>query len=128
MDTEATTFFEDGKLNNYKPGNFRYELGFIYDSGKIPFLKVFLIICPILLAGCYVSKDPMRHEVKLLQKGTIKDDSSYVYSLPYEEGTGHRVGVADDLGELVGPPGVPDQPVHGGVEGSRGLPRRQPLG
>jgi murein DD-endopeptidase MepM/ murein hydrolase activator NlpD len=91
MDTEATTFFEDGKLNNYKPGNFRYELGFIYDSGKIPFLKVFLIICPILLAGCYVSKDPMRHEVKLLQKGTIKDDSSYVYSLPYEEGTGHRL-------------------------------------
>jgi murein DD-endopeptidase MepM/ murein hydrolase activator NlpD len=28
----------------------------------------------------------MRKEVKLLQKGIIKDDTSYVYELPYEEG------------------------------------------
>ncbi len=31
----------------------------------------------------------MRKEVKLLQKGIIKDDSSYVYALPYEKNTSH---------------------------------------
>lgn len=33
----------------------------------------------------------MRKEVKLLQKGVIKDDTSYIYSLPYEEGKSFRV-------------------------------------
>jgi murein DD-endopeptidase MepM/ murein hydrolase activator NlpD len=28
----------------------------------------------------------LRNEVKLLQKGIIKDDTSYVYALPFEEG------------------------------------------
>ncbi|HET6995279.1 MAG TPA: hypothetical protein VFI06_09880, partial [Chitinophagaceae bacterium] len=91
MDGEATTFLEEEKLNNYKPGNFRYELSFTDDDSKTPVLKLLLLIFPLVLAGCYVSKDPMRHEVKLLQKGAIKDDSSYVYSLPYEQGTGHRL-------------------------------------
>ena len=40
----------------------------------------------ILTSGCYVSKNPMRKEVKRLQKGQVKDDSSYIYGLPYEEG------------------------------------------
>jgi murein DD-endopeptidase MepM/ murein hydrolase activator NlpD len=31
----------------------------------------------------------MRKEVKFLQKGIIKDDTSYVYELPYEEGKSH---------------------------------------
>lgn len=43
----------------------------------------------LLLAGCYISKNPLRKEVKLLQKGIIKDDSSYVYALPYENNTSH---------------------------------------
>ena len=33
----------------------------------------------------------MRKEVKLLQKSTIKDDTSYIYALPYEEGKSFRV-------------------------------------
>ena len=33
----------------------------------------------------------MRKEVKLLQNGTIKDDTSYIYALPYEEGKSFRV-------------------------------------
>lgn len=44
-----------------------------------------------IITGCYVSKNPMRDEVKRLQKGKIKDDSSYVYSLPYEEGKSHLI-------------------------------------
>ena len=43
----------------------------------------------ILTSGCYVSKNPMRKEVKRLQKGQVKDDSSYIYGLPYEEGKSH---------------------------------------
>jgi murein DD-endopeptidase MepM/ murein hydrolase activator NlpD len=50
-----------------------------------------LLILPVLLGSCYVSKDPLRNEVKLLQKGIIKDDTSYVYALPFEEGTVHRL-------------------------------------
>jgi len=36
--------------------------------------------------GCSVSKNPLRKKIILLQKGIIKDDTSYVYSLPYEGG------------------------------------------
>jgi murein DD-endopeptidase MepM/ murein hydrolase activator NlpD len=43
----------------------------------------------LLVIGCSVSKNPLRKEVKALQKGIIKDDSSYVYALPYENGTTH---------------------------------------
>jgi murein DD-endopeptidase MepM/ murein hydrolase activator NlpD len=39
--------------------------------------------------GCTVSKNPLRKQVKLLQKGIIKDDTSYVYALPFEEGKSH---------------------------------------
>ena len=31
----------------------------------------------------------MRKELKLLQKGKLKDDSSFIYHLPYEEGKSH---------------------------------------
>lgn len=34
MDTEATMFLEEEKLNNYKAGNFRYELSFIVNTVK----------------------------------------------------------------------------------------------
>ena len=43
------------------------------------------------MAGCGVSKNPLRKEVKLLQKGIIKDDTSYVYALPFEEGKSFKV-------------------------------------
>jgi murein DD-endopeptidase MepM/ murein hydrolase activator NlpD len=54
-------------------------------------LKTILILSPLLLASCAVSNNPLRKEIKLLQKGIIKDDTSYVYSLPYEEGFYHRI-------------------------------------
>jgi murein DD-endopeptidase MepM/ murein hydrolase activator NlpD len=44
-----------------------------------------------LLSGCSSSKNPLRKHVKLLQKGLIKDDTSYIYALPFEEGKSFRV-------------------------------------
>jgi murein DD-endopeptidase MepM/ murein hydrolase activator NlpD len=41
--------------------------------------------------GCAVSKNPLRKEIKLLRKGIIKDDTSYVYTLPFEEGNSHLI-------------------------------------
>jgi len=38
------------------------------------------------LAGCAGTKNPLRKEIKQLQRGDIKDDTSYVYALPYEAG------------------------------------------
>ena len=51
-------------------------------------MKSFPWLC-LFFIGCAVSKNPLRKEVKLLQKGIIKDDSSYVYALPYENNTSH---------------------------------------
>jgi murein DD-endopeptidase MepM/ murein hydrolase activator NlpD len=45
----------------------------------------------LVLTGCSVSKNPLRKQIKLLQKGIIKDDTSYVYALPYEAGKSFRV-------------------------------------
>lgn len=49
----------------------------------------FLLI--IILAACSVSKNPLRKQVKLLQKGLLNDDTSYVYVLPYAAGKKYRV-------------------------------------
>jgi murein DD-endopeptidase MepM/ murein hydrolase activator NlpD len=45
----------------------------------------------VVITSCTVSKNPLRKQVKLLQKGMIKDDTSYVYALPYEAGKTFRV-------------------------------------
>ncbi len=54
-------------------------------------MKAILYIAVLFLAACSASKNPLRKEVKLLQKGIIKDDTSFVYALPYEEGKSFRV-------------------------------------
>lgn len=54
--------------------------------------KLFVIslgLFGLLITGCSVSNHPQRREIKLLQKGIIKDDSSFLYSLPYEENKSH---------------------------------------
>ena len=50
-------------------------------------LLVLFACCSFM--GCAVSNNPMRKEVKQLQKGIIKDDTSFVYVLPFEEGSSH---------------------------------------
>lgn len=41
--------------------------------------------------SCTVSKDPRRNEFIQLQKGKVKDNTSFVYTLPYEAGKKHRM-------------------------------------
>lgn len=54
-------------------------------------IKVILFILLLANTSCSVSKNPLREEVKLLQNGIIKNDTSYIYALPYEEGKSFRV-------------------------------------
>ena len=52
-------------------------------------LCIFMACCSFV--SCAVSNNPLRKEVKKLQKGIVKDDTSFVYSLPYEEGRSHLI-------------------------------------
>ncbi len=54
-------------------------------------MKYILSVFLFFLVSCSVSKNPLRKQVKQLQKGTLVDDTSYVYALPYEEGKTFRV-------------------------------------
>lgn len=69
----------------------RMKLFLPSDLNKFPVFKFFIALLILVVAGCSVSNNPLSKEVKLLQKGIIKDDTSYVYSLPYEEGKTFRV-------------------------------------
>lgn len=53
--------------------------------------KVHIIVsfAVLFLAGCAVSNNPQRHQIKQLQKGIIKDDTSFVYTLPFEKNKKH---------------------------------------
>jgi murein DD-endopeptidase MepM/ murein hydrolase activator NlpD len=42
-----------------------------------------------LLSGCLVSNNPQRNQIKQLQKGIIKDDTSFIYQLPFEKAKKH---------------------------------------
>lgn len=49
------------------------------------------LLLTFIISSCSVSKSPLRQQVKQLQKGILRDDTSYVYALPYEEGKTFRV-------------------------------------
>ena len=49
-------------------------------------MKYLPFICLIALFGCVSTKDPYKRYVINLQKGKIKEDTSYVYWLPYKKG------------------------------------------
>jgi murein DD-endopeptidase MepM/ murein hydrolase activator NlpD len=57
-------------------------------NNKLYYINLLLLFC---LPSCAVSKNPLRKEVKQLQQGVIKDDTSYVYALPYKPGKTFRV-------------------------------------
>ena len=61
------------------PKGYNYRMNFFF----------YLMLLLMTLTGCYVSKNPMRNEARRLQKGKVKEDTSYVYALPYEEGKAH---------------------------------------
>ena len=54
-------------------------------------MKILLFLPLIALTACSVSNNPLRQQVKQLQKGIIADDTSYVYALPFEPGKKYRV-------------------------------------
>lgn len=54
-------------------------------------MKIFAVLIILFFSSCAVSKNPLRKQVKLLQKGIIKDDTSFIYALPYEKGKKHKV-------------------------------------
>jgi hypothetical protein len=53
------------------------------ERNKINSIIIFFIL---FITGCAVSNNPLRNEIKRLQRGSIKDDTSFVYSLPFENG------------------------------------------
>ena len=53
------------------------------------FFKLSMLFTCCCFVGCAVSNNPLRKEIKQLQKGAIKDDTSFVYSLPFQEGNSH---------------------------------------
>ena len=49
---------------------------------------IFPSLC-LFLISCSVSKNPLRKEINLFQKGKMVDDSSFVYALPFESKKAH---------------------------------------
>lgn len=53
--------------------------------------NLIFFLAVLVLCSCSVSNNPQRKQVKLLQKGKLKDDTSYVYALPYERGKSYLI-------------------------------------
>lgn len=58
---------------------------------KTSIFSLLLLVLLTSLGSCYVSQNPLREQTRLLRKGKLVDDSSYVYSLPYESGKRYRM-------------------------------------
>lgn len=52
---------------------------------------IFLATSCACWVSCRMNKEAQKSPAKLLQKGKITEDTSFVYTLPYEEGQTHRV-------------------------------------
>lgn len=51
--------------------------------------NILFTIIVVCLCSCAVSNNPQRALIRQLQKGVVKDDTSFVYHLPYQKGTKH---------------------------------------
>ena len=60
-------------------------------SMKTSFLNLLVLLVCFSFIGCAVSNNPLRKEIRQLQKGEVKDDTSFVYSLPFENGSSHLI-------------------------------------
>ncbi len=58
---------------------------------KQVFILVVFLMRGLVFTSCSVSKDPIRNYTRQLQNGTIKEDTSFVYHLPYATNTSHRL-------------------------------------
>lgn len=55
----------------------------------INFLLLYFFSLTVFIAGCAAGINPQRTTARLLQKGVLKEDTSWLYTLPYEKGTSH---------------------------------------
>jgi murein DD-endopeptidase MepM/ murein hydrolase activator NlpD len=60
-------------------------------SMKPLFYTIAILFICCFFASCAVSNNPLRKEIKQLQKGRVKDDTSFVYSLPFENDGSHLI-------------------------------------
>ena len=61
----------------------------MFDSGwKLRNLStsLFLLVCYFSISGCAATRSPQQEIALKLQQGKLTEDTSYVYSLPFEEG------------------------------------------
>jgi murein DD-endopeptidase MepM/ murein hydrolase activator NlpD len=54
-------------------------------------VSLVVIIISVLLVSCITSKNSTQPLAKKLQKGIISEDTSFVYSLPYDSGAAHLI-------------------------------------
>ncbi len=52
---------------------------------------IFFTCIAIAAASCAVSNNPQRSQVRKLQKGILTEDTSFVYTLPFEKKIKHRL-------------------------------------
>jgi len=52
-------------------------------------INVLLLLIVSAMMSCAVSNNPQRTRIRQLQKGIIKDDTSFVYHLPFEKNKSH---------------------------------------
>jgi len=50
---------------------------------------IFPLVSLMYLCSCAVSNNPQRSQIKQLQKGIIKEDTSFIYQLPFEKNKRH---------------------------------------
>lgn len=58
---------------------------------KTGFTILHFLTLLLIFTSCSVSKDPIHNYTRQLQNGTIKEDTSYVYHLPFAVNTSHRL-------------------------------------
>jgi len=61
------------------------------DMSKHLFVHPAFLLFLLLITGCAIHKDPYQTKIKLLQKGKLKDDTSYIYQLPFKNNTGKLI-------------------------------------
>ena len=80
------------KSNTHKAVYFRDGVRFTGPGPPVKFFKLKLFIffnAVLFLAGCVSTKDPYRVHIRMLQKGKITEDTSFIYQLPFENGKSH---------------------------------------
>ena len=58
---------------------------------KLSSVKFLFLVFIVAITGCVATNSPQQKAIKDLQKGRVKEDTSYIYALPFEEGKKHFI-------------------------------------